>query len=93
MHVEQILPSIHGLSGGHMVRQKLDGGRTRIQGRCIRTFQLWSVVVLDHELLFYDTAPTSNFIRDAFPSLNLDGWEFLISGISPTGWKEIFGDE
>ena len=29
--------------------------------------------------------------QDALPSISADDREFLISGISPTGWKQAFG--
>jgi len=31
-------------------------------------------------------------IQDAFPDLTRDQREFLITGLSPEGWKLIFGD-
>ena len=33
------------------------------------------------------------FIQDAFPDLNKDDREFLMSGISKEGWDKMFGSE
>lgn len=32
-------------------------------------------------------------VQRAFPTMSRDDREFLISGISPTGWKETFKEE
>jgi len=31
-------------------------------------------------------------VQDAFPYLSADDREFIISGISPAGWEETFGE-
>lgn len=92
MTVEQIAPSIQGIRGGLMVPIVLDKDRLRIQGRCVKTGELWSVVVPHEEFGFWINNQAEK-IQLAFPSLNRDGCEFLISGISPHGWEEMFDDE
>jgi len=32
-------------------------------------------------------------IQDAFPALSSDDREFILTGITPEEWQEIFGDE
>ena len=32
-------------------------------------------------------------IQDAFPFLNADQREFLLTGLTPEAWNELFGDE
>jgi len=92
MTVEEIAPSIQGIRGGLMVPIVLDKDRLRIQGRCVRTNELWSVVVPHEEFRFWINNQTE-MIQVAFPSLNADGREFLLSGISPHGWEELFGED
>ena len=36
---------------------------------------------------------TGKFVQDAFPRLNADEREFLISGMTPEKWEETFGPE
>jgi hypothetical protein len=64
------------------------GGTTTISGNCVFTGIPYSVVV--------KTSGVKRFLdgvhaQTAFPELNSDDREFLISGISPKGWKEMFG--
>lgn len=33
------------------------------------------------------------YIQDAFPTLSADDREFLMTGITPEEWDELFGDE
>lgn len=33
------------------------------------------------------------YIQDAMPHVSAEDREFLISGITPTYWNEVFGDE
>ena len=84
--------AIRGLRGGYMHRFKLNDRRTRIMGRCVKNNSLWSVVVLNKELEVWDQQP-NQLMQVAFPSLNADGREFLISGISPSGWQQIYKSE
>lgn len=35
----------------------------------------------------------SPLVQNAFPELNVDQREFLVSGITPTEWNNIFGED
>ena len=35
----------------------------------------------------------TGLIQEAFPHLSVDEREFIISGIHPTEWRELFGNE
>ena len=35
----------------------------------------------------------SPLVQNAFPDLNVDQREFLVSGITPTEWNNIFGED
>jgi len=58
-------------------------------GPCIVTGESYSVQVpMDGFDRYSSGAP----IQDAFPQLPAEDREFLISGTSPVGWTELFGD-
>lgn len=60
-------------------------------GKCIVTGKMHSVTVPGNELQEYRKG--IKLIQDAMPSLSAEDREFLISGTSPEGWKELFKDE
>lgn len=68
--------------------EDLGNGRTRVFGPCVFTGEEYSCEV-----------PTGGLVRflggehaqTALPSVSADDREFLISGISPAGWKHAFG--
>ena len=45
------------------------------------------------EKLFDFLNGKSGLAQDAFPELSADEREFIISGIHPTEWMELFGNE
>ena len=59
-------------------------------GPCMVTGRPYSVTVLAKELFAYRQ---DIHIQDAMPSVSAEDREFLISGTSPEGWKEVFGSE
>lgn len=59
-------------------------------GPCLKTGKPYSVTVPADGLHKYHQGA---YIQDAFPNLSKDDREFLMSGYSPEGWKEIFGDD
>lgn len=59
-------------------------------GPCIVTGKPYSVTVKAAELYAYRRGA---FIQDAFKSLSADDREFLMSGSSPEGWKQMWGEE
>ena len=89
--------ALMGLQGGNMELAPVgdDPNRIRVQGRCVITNEVWSVVVQADQMAKWKKLLNSSDerpgVEDCFPGLNTAGREWLISGISPTGWKEMFG--
>jgi len=61
-----------------------------IYGPCFVTKKEYQVKVLKHQ--FYDWYHGGKLIQNAMPDLSREDREFLISGTSPEGWKQLFGD-
>lgn len=59
-------------------------------GKCIQTKKPYSVTVKGIELHAYRQGA---LIQNAFKSLSSADREFLMSGYSPEGWKQLFGDD
>lgn len=59
-------------------------------GKCVITGAECSVFVPGAELYAYRQGA---LIQNAMPSVSVDDREFLMSGMSPAGWKATFGDE
>ena len=59
-------------------------------GPCIQTGKAYSVTIPAQELYAYRRGA---MIQDAMPSVKAEDREFLMSGYSPEGWKEIFSNE
>jgi len=59
-------------------------------GPCIVTFKPYSVTVKAAELFAYRRGALA---QNAFKSLSVEDREFLISGSSPEGWKQLWGSE
>jgi hypothetical protein len=57
-------------------------------GPCFATGKPYSVAVPAEGLFKYRQGA---YIQDAFPEISKDDREFLMSGYSPEGWKQIFG--
>lgn len=51
-----------------------------------------TVEVKTEDLEKYRTGAV-NYVQDAFPYLSADDREFLISGISPAKWDEMFAED
>jgi len=58
-------------------------------GPCFHTKKPYSVKIPGHELYAYRQG---GLIQDTLKSVNRDDREFLISGYSPDGWKQLFGN-
>lgn len=58
-------------------------------GPCVLTGELYSVTVLGTDLHRYNRG---SLIQDAFPGLSAGDREFLISGVSPAAWNEVFSE-
>lgn len=59
-------------------------------GRCMATGKTYSVTVPAAQLFKYRQGAK---IQEAFPDMPEGDREFLISGYSPEGWKQIFGED
>jgi len=88
--------AVNGLEGGNMTMRALPDGCSRIQGRCVQTGELWSVKVKTDKLMTYlrlltNPAIRTPLIQEAFPDMEPEAREYLVSGISPDGWDQMFG--
>jgi hypothetical protein len=64
-------------------------GRLRLSGPCAVTGKKYSVVVpLEGAIAYFARGA---HIAEAFPELQREEREFLISGTSPEGWTRLFG--
>lgn len=63
--------------------------RQSVLTRQINTMEL---PILQEHLDIYDTVGDI-LVQDAFPNLNAEQREFLISGITPQEWNDTFGKE
>ena len=59
-------------------------------GKCVMTGKPYSVKCPAEGMFKINQGA---LIQNAFPGMSLDDREFLISGISPEGWKETFPEE
>ena len=71
---------------------QLDNGKGQAVGPCYKTGEDYTTAAF--EIIGYmgwilDKAP----IQECLPELNDEDREFLISGLSPNGWHQIFGNE
>ena len=69
----------------------LDDGKAVIVGTCCKTgedYRTASFNLIGYMSWFLDKNP----IQECLSELNDEDREFLISGLSPKGWHEIFGD-
>ena len=60
-----------------------------ISGKCVFTGEFYSVIVNRDEYIKWERG---ELIQRAMPNLSAEKREFLISGISPKGWKQTFGE-
>lgn len=76
----------------YLTREPINDGRLiRLSGFCRVTRQPYSVIVKPDDLKKYEEHEIP--VQRAFPYLKAADREFLISGCSPTGWKELFGSD
>ena len=67
-----------------------NGHEYTFSGPCVVTGKPYSVTVKGPDLFRYHRG---EYIQNAFPYLSPDDREFLMTGISPEGWKETFREE
>ena len=63
-------------------------GRIRLTGPCVVTGKQYSVVVSERGAGGYFAGDMG--AQEAFPELSKEAREFLISGTSPEGWRQLF---
>lgn len=70
--------------------QERPDGTTLVEGKCGFTAEPHSVVVPSAALRRWREG---EHIQRAMPEVPAEDREFLISGISPAGWRRMFGGE
>jgi hypothetical protein len=71
-----------------LLAEDAGSGFAKVSGPCKFTGEEYSCLVpIDGLTKFIE----GEHAQDALPSVSADDREFLISGISPTGWKQAFG--
>ena len=94
-----IKPAVDGLRGGSMsweILPPLKGSkraRARVIGKCVVTGELHAIECDSRKFIQYLIRITEGrepLMQDAFPEMDRQDREFLISGISPEGWKRMF---
>jgi len=66
-------------------------GSVNVSGHCVFTGTPY--IVRNIPEAQWQKYLNGELVQRAFPTMSADDREFLISGISPAGWKETFGDE
>lgn len=61
---------------------------TTVSGKCVVTGEEYEVTVTGRDIIKYRKGALA---QDAFPYLTPEQREFLISGVSPNGWRKMFG--
>lgn len=67
-----------------------ENGTVTVASTCGVTGKPYSVTV---RASGFDAWQAGDFIQRAMPDVSEGDREFLISGTSPEGWKELFGEE
>ncbi len=70
-----------------LLMRDASAGRIECSANCVVTGQPYAVTVSTAGLLAYRGGA---LMQNCFPDLPAEEREFLISGTSPDGWKEIF---
>jgi hypothetical protein len=71
------------------MKVEVQGDEVICSGPCYVTKKPFTVTVKKRD---FDAWVGGEFAQRAFPYLSADQREFLISGTSPEGWKQLFGD-
>jgi hypothetical protein len=66
-------------------------GKVRLCGPCVITGKMFSVVVSREAAHKY--FEDGVLAQEAFPELSTQEREFLISGVSPEGWQQLFKED
>lgn len=78
--------------------QIVDGSETPVKGGVLVRRQStytgrWSEQVLPCTMQQFATWRNGALIQDAFPALTSEQREFVLTGLTPQEWAELFGDE
>jgi hypothetical protein len=76
------------MTANQLFREDLPSSLTRIYGPCVLIKEEYSCIVPTSGL---ERWSHGELIHKAMPKVSPEDREFLISGISPTGWKKYFG--
>ncbi len=70
---------------------KEDGDKVHVSGFCIVTKKpvKMAVTLKEFNAYYFENA----LIQDAFPTLSCAEREYFVSGVSPGGWKKLFGKD
>ena len=63
-------------------------GTSTITGPCFVTKKSYSLIVPTNGLVAYHKG---EYVQEAFSNVSPAEREFIISGVSPEGWKQMFG--
>lgn len=63
-------------------------GRTRVWGRCKVSGELYECWVPTAGLAAWQSG---ELIQRAMPEVSAEAREFVFTGVSPTGWEQLFG--
>jgi hypothetical protein len=68
----------------------LNDGNIKVSRKCVITGKLYAVTVEKKGFLLWQSG---SLIQTALPSISSEDREFLISGTSPEGWTQMYGEE
>ena len=74
----------------NLITKSIGDNRLLVTGLCVITGDSYSVEVEEVAFTFWQNGMS---IQDAMPDVSVDDREFLQSGTSPEGWKQMFGTE
>lgn len=66
-----------------------DDATVKVSAPCVKTQEEYSVILTQEDFAKWRSG--IGHIQDQLPNLSIEDREFLISGISPKGWQQIFG--
>lgn len=78
------------MASEHKIKREADGTLTA-SGFCPVTNKEWTLTGLDKDA--YDSWRSGELIQNAFPNLDSDQRELLVTGYTQEGWTQTFGDE
>ena len=82
-------PRFGGIYSSSYNLKKIDNidGTSKIYGNCVLTGKMYQCIVLTEGI---NRRIKGENIQDCLPNVSREDREFIISGISPEGWKKTF---